>query len=128
MLSLKTSTFTSIFYSAPHNLKEDVKLLFEEFGDREVCTVRELTKLHEEIEFFNLKNGYPKEPKGEYVVIVKGLEKKINELNDLPIIEHYEYYINLGMQNNDAIKQVAKDMGVAKNVIYNHIVAIKKGG
>ena len=30
------------------------------------------------------------------------------------------------MQNNDAIKQVAKDMGVAKNVIYNHIVEVKK--
>ena len=82
--------------------------------------------MYEEIEYFNLADGYPKEPRGEYVLIVKGLETKINELNDLSILDHYNYYINLGMQNNDAIKQVAKDMGVAKNVIYNHIVEVKK--
>lgn len=123
--NLKTINYTLIFYSAPHNLKNDIKLLHQEFGDREVCTVRELTKLHEEVEFFSLKNGYPKEPRGEYVLIVKGLEQNTNELNELSVIEHYNYYLNLGMQKNDAIKQVAKDRQVAKNVIYNQIVALK---
>lgn len=122
---LKCQKSTIIFYVAPHDLKQTVKELFMHFGDREVCTVRELTKLHEEIEYFNLSNGYPKEPRGEYVLIVKGLETKLNELNDLPIFEHYQYYLNLGMQNNDAIKQVAKDMGVSKNIVYNNIVNVK---
>jgi 16S rRNA (cytidine1402-2'-O)-methyltransferase len=126
LTDLKTQKHTLIFYSAPHNLIADIKELFVAFGDRQVCTVRELTKLHEEVEFFSLKDGYPKEPRGEYVVIVKGMENKVNELNDLSIVEHYEYYTKLGMPNNDAIKQVAKDMGVAKNVIYNHIVLNKK--
>ena len=58
--------------------------------------------------------------------LTDSLISKINELNDLSILDHYNYYINLGMQNNDAIKQVAKDMGVAKNIIYNHIVEVKK--
>lgn len=126
LLDIKAQNCTLIFYSAPHNLIADVKLLFKELGDREACTVRELTKLHEEIEYFHLAEGYPKEPRGEYVLIVKGNQNNLSDLNNLSIVEHYEYYVNLGMPNNDAIKQVAKDMGVAKNVIYNHIVELKK--
>ena len=60
------------------------------------------------------------------MLIVKGNQNNLSDLNNLSIVEHYEYYVNLGMPNNDAIKQVAKDMGVAKNVIYNHIVELKK--
>ena len=118
--------YTAIFYSAPHNLKNDIKTLFDVFGDRRACTVRELTKLHEEVEYFTLKNGYSKEPRGEYVLIVSGAETNICDLNNLSVLEHYDYYVNLGVSNNDAIKKVAQDMGVAKNVIYNQIVALKK--
>ena len=118
--------FTTVFYSAPHDLKQDIKTLYEVFGDRETCTVRELTKLHEEVEYFNLKDGYPKEPRGEYVLIVSGTKTNVCDLNNLSVLEHYNYYINLGISNNDAIKKVASDMGVAKNVIYNQIVALKK--
>ena len=118
--------FTTIFYSAPHDLKNDVQTLFAVFGDRPCCAVRELTKLHEEVEFFNLKNGYPKEPKGEYVLIVSGKDKNVCELNNLSVVEHFEYYVNLGIPTNEAIKKVANDMGVAKNVIYNQIVVLKK--
>lgn len=120
---LKTQKFTTIFYSAPHNIKQDVAELFKNFGDREVCSVRELTKLHEEIEFFNLKDGYPKEPRGEYVLIVKGNADNANELNNMSVFEHFEYYQKLGMSKNDAIKQVAKDRGVQKNIIYQQIVS-----
>ena len=126
LLQLSNYSYTTIFYSAPHDLKQDVKTLFEVFGERNACTVRELTKLHEEVEFFNLKNGYPKEPRGEYVLIVDGANKNVCDLNNLSVFEHYEYYVNLGIPTNEAIKKVANDMGVAKNVIYNQIVAIKK--
>src|SRR5574344_279176 len=124
LTNLESIDYTSIFYCAPHNLTMDIKTLFEALGDRQVCAVRELTKLHEEIEYFSLASGYPKQPKGEYVLIVSG-ERHKNELNDLSVLEHYQYYTKLGMGNNDAIKQVAKDMGIKKNVIYNQIVALK---
>ncbi len=123
--SLQDSTFTTIFYVAPHDLKETIKTLHLAFGDRKACTVRELTKLYEEVEYFSLADGYPKEPRGEYVLIVEGLKDNVNELNNLSVLEHYEYYINLGLASNDAIKKVAKDIGVAKSVIYNQIVAMK---
>lgn len=123
---LADTNFTTIFYSAPHDLIDDVKTLAEFFGDRKACTVRELTKLHEQIEYFNLKDGYPKEPRGEYVLIINGTEKDVCDLNNLSVLEHYNYYVNLGIPNNEAIKKVASDMGVAKNVIYSQIVELKK--
>lgn len=123
---LQDNPFTLIFYSAPHNLVEDIEFLHTNFGDREACTVRELTKLHEEVEYFNLHDGYPKEPKGEYVLIIAGNKQDITELNNLSVLEHFEYYVNLGVSSNDAIKKVAHDMGVAKNVIYKQIVELKK--
>ena len=126
LLSLKTTTFTTIFYSAPHNLLDDLQTLFQTFGKRDVCIARELTKLHEEVLFANLSQKYPKEPRGEYVIVVKGQTEQICDLNNLSVIDHYQYYTKLGLSNNDAIKQVAKDMGVAKNVIYNQIVAVKQ--
>ena len=126
LLSLKNNDFCLIFYSAPHNLIEDLKTLNEYFGNREVCIVRELTKVYEEVYFMNLGDEYPKEPKGEYVVIVKNQSANDCELNSLPLMEHYGYYLKIGMSNNDAIKQVAKDLGKAKSEIYNQIVNLKK--
>lgn len=118
----KTIKSTLIFYSAPHKLNEDVKTLYNNLGDRRVCFVRELTKKFEEIEFSTLLEGYKKQPRGEYVVIVEGAQNKQNELNDLTIKEHFEYYLNLNYSKNDAIKLVAKDRNVAKNEIYKIIV------
>lgn len=125
LTNLQDSQFTTIFYVAPHDLKDTVKTIFNVFGDRKVCTVREITKMYEEVEYFTLANGYPKEPRGEYVLIVEGLKNNSNDLNNLSVFEHYEYYVNLGISSNEAIKKVAKDRQVAKNVIYNQIVEIK---
>lgn len=113
---------TLIFYVAPHKLNQDVATLFEYFGDRKVCSVRELTKKFEEIEYFSLSNGYGKEPKGEYVLVVEGSKNSEESLNNLSIKQHYEYYLGLNYSKNDAIKQVAKDRKVAKNEIYQVIV------
>lgn len=114
---------TLIFYSAPHKLKEDVKVLYEFLGDRKVCFVRELTKKFEEVEFGYLKQGYEKQPKGEYVIIVEGVSKKQNDFENMSVIEHYNYYLGLSYSKNDAIKQVAKDRKVAKNEIYQIVIS-----
>lgn len=113
---------TLIFYSAPHKLKDDVKLFYEFLGNRKVCYVRELTKKFEEIEFSMLKNGYEKSPKGEYVIIIEGANNIVNEFQNMTVIEHYNYYLALNYSKNDAIKQVAKDRKVVKNEIYKQII------
>ena len=42
-------------------------------------------------------------------------------MNKLTVKEHFEYYANKGMSDNDAMKSVAKDRGVSKGVIYKEI-------
>ena len=53
----KDLDMTLIFYSAPHDVKKDVESIYKVFGDRRAVTVREITKLHETVESFNLSDG-----------------------------------------------------------------------
>ena len=108
---------TLIFYSAPHDLAKDVEFLSSALGNREACAVREITKLHESVVHFNLAEGYPEEPRGEYVLIVGGAKEE-NGFEKLTAEEHLELYINGGMDRKEAVKRVAKERGVSKNEIY----------
>ena len=125
--SLKNIKTNLIFYVAPHKLLTTIKNIYAVFGNRKCTSVREITKIYEEVENFDLENGYLKEPKGEYVLIIRPSEEVIeNDLNNLTIEQHYDYYQKLGYTKNDAIKQVAKDRCVQKNEIYQQIVNLKK--
>ncbi len=110
-----------VLYVAPHKLVSTMQSIYKIFGNRKCISVRELTKMYEEVEFFSLEEGYPKEPKGEYVLIVQNNLEQENELNKLSIEKHYEHYVNQGLTKSDAIKQVAKDRNVPKNEIYKII-------
>ena len=120
--SIKDYQSTLLFYCAPHKLIANIKTIYSVFGERNCCTVRELTKLHEQIEYFTLSQGYPKEPKGEFVLVVEGASQVENPLNNLTVLKHFDYYIKQNFSKNDAIKQVAKDRNVAKNIIYKQII------
>ena len=79
--------------------------------------MREITKVHEEAVSFKLSEGLKGEKRGEYVLIVEGATAE-NPLNALTEKEHLLHYMLGGMDKKDAIKQVAKDRGVAKSEIY----------
>jgi 16S rRNA (cytidine1402-2'-O)-methyltransferase len=114
-----------IFFTPPHNLTADLEFLHKFLGNRKVVIVRELTKMYEEVYHTTLKQGYDKEPRGEFVLVVEGnTQKEENRLNKLTIAEHLDYYLKLNYKKNDAIKQVATDRGVTRQEIYNF--AIKK--
>ncbi len=113
---------TMIFYSAPQDVDDDIKLLYEVFGDRECVAVREITKIHEEAKHFNLKNGLDGEKRGEYVLVVSGGERKECSLNSLSEIEHINYYIAQGLDKKEALKQTAKDRGVSKSDLYKFTI------
>ncbi len=107
-----------IFYVTQHSIDDDIKNLFSVFGDRKICIVRELTKKFESIYFSTLEKGYDAPLKGEFVLVVEGKDQNENALNDLTIEEHFEYYTNLGLDKNQAIKNVAHDRKVKKDVVY----------
>ena len=72
---------TLIFYSAPHDVNSDLSILYKVLGDRNAVAVKEITKLHEKVYRFALKDAKIEEPKGEFVIIVE-------KSNEFPILSH----------------------------------------
>lgn len=112
---------TLIFYSAPHDINKDIKSLYEGLGERRACAVKEITKVYEKTEFFNLKDGEIKDPKGEFVIVVEA-GKQENLLLNLTEEEHVKYYIEKGIDKKEAIKLVAKERGVSKSSLYKYTI------
>ena len=59
--------------------------------------------------------------KGEMILIIEGKNienNSQNELNELTLEEHYEYYKKQGFDKKEIIKKIAKDRNVNKNEIY----------
>lgn len=119
----KTLDLTLVFHVAPQDMDRDVAAMYEVFGNRRACAVREITKLHEESIAFDLAEGLQGEKRGEYVLIVEGAAYE-NELNSLTVEQHLLHYISGGMDKKDAVKQVAKDRGVTKSEIYKIAIGL----
>ncbi len=117
----KSLDMTLIFYSAPHDVKKDIESIYSVFGERRAVAVREITKLHESVERFNLSSGPATEPKGEYVLLVEG-GKVENENLALSEKEHIELYISQGLDKKEALKRVAKERGVSKSSLYKYTI------
>lgn len=116
---------TIIIYEAPHRIKETLQDIYTIFGNRNIVIARELTKKYEEYIRGSLEDVINNimELKGEIVLIVEGCKQKqeIIDLNKLTIKEHFNYYIEQGIIENEAMKKVAKDRNVSKSVIYKEI-------
>ena len=114
----KDSDLTLAFHSAPQDVDKDIKAMYEVFGDRPACAVREITKLHEESTPFRLKEGLEGQKRGEYVLVVGGAEEKESPLNALSEKEHIQHYMAAGLDKKEALKRAAKDRGVSKSELY----------
>ncbi len=129
---LKNETRTMILYEAPHRLTKTLVELYQTLGNREITLCRELTKKFETVFKTTLEEAITyyeeNEPRGEYVLVLEGKsrqEKKQEEINrweQLTIEEHIAYYEKEGMDHKEAMKMVAKDRGVSKRDIYQHLV------
>ena len=117
---------TLVIYSAPQDVDDDVALLFEAFGPRKAAAVREITKIHESVEYFGLETGLAGEKRGEYVLLVQGAEKSESPLNSLSVSEHVAHYAKQGMEQKEAFKRVAKDRCVSKSEIYREMITQKE--
>lgn len=112
--------YTLIFYEAPHRLEETLKDIQDVLGNRKISISREISKKFEEIYRGNIKEIIEevKDAKGEFVIVVDGnYEEK--SFDKLSIIEHVNLYIKEGKDIKEAMKIVAKERSVPKNVIYN---------
>ena len=117
---INKSDKTIIIYEAPHKMKNTLIDLKEILKNRKIVLARELTKIHEEFirkdidELLeNIDNL-----KGEMILIIEGIEDKVeeeSELNLLTLEEHYNYYKNKGFEKKEIIKRIAKYRNVNKN-------------
>ena len=116
---------TMIFYEAPHKLLNTLQDLLTAFGpDRRISLCRELTKLHEEVIRTTLQGAldYYRElaPRGEYVLVLEGaapVEEEVLTVEDA--LQLVQEAMEQGLSRKDAVKQVAKQTGIAKNTLYD---------
>ncbi len=131
--SLRPEGRTMVFYEAPHKLAATLRDLAETFGaQRRVAVCRELTKLHEEILRTTLGEAadrYAAEaPRGEFVLVVEG--KRLQEEDTCTLEEgvaRAERYRSEGASLKDAVRRAAEECDLAKNAVYEGVLARSKG-
>ncbi len=125
--SLKSEKRTMVFYEAPHKLRRTLDDFEKTFGNREICIVKELTKIHETVFKTNIAEAVryfeENEPRGEYVLIVAGKREENNkEISPEQAVELARELVDKGMSVNDAAKTAATETGVKKSTIYKSLV------
>lgn len=120
---------TMIFHEAPHKLRATLEDMCKAFGEgRKIALCRELTKKNEEVMRLNLAEAVryyeQNDPRGEYVLVVEGAQSTKEDTafwENMTVSQHVDFYVSSGLSKMDAIKRVAKDRGVQKNIIYKEI-------
>lgn len=115
---------TMVFHEAPHKLRATLSDMLAILGDRSVALCRELTKLHEQTMRMTLSQAVAfyesNEPRGEYVLVVAGCEKRTSPAVTLEdgvamVLQRKA----AGLRMKDAVRQVADDTGLNRNELYN---------
>ena len=129
---LKDETRTIILYEAPHHLIATLTQLREALGNRSISLCRELTKKYEDVQKTTLDDVllYYKdnEPRGEYVLVVEGKDRRELEAEaqraweQMTINEHMAIYEAQDIPRKEAMKLVAKDRGISKREVYQALL------
>ncbi|WP_053216967.1 16S rRNA (cytidine(1402)-2'-O)-methyltransferase [Virgibacillus senegalensis] len=126
LIELKNIRATLLFYESPHRLKETLKSICDQFGNRRVSLARELTKRYEEYVRGSaeevLQWAEEQQIKGEFCIVVEGSTETVGEEHywweSMTMKEHVEYYIDQGESSKDAIKKTAVDRKKPKREVY----------
>lgn len=123
---LKTEKRTMVFYEAPHKLPATLKDMLSYFGDRKIVLVRELTKIHETVKHWTLKEAaeYYSEnaPKGEFVLIVEGKKEEAVVYTADEAVALAKKFVAEGKSTSAAAKEASEITGIKKGDIYKSIL------
>lgn len=113
-----------VFYESPNRLVAALSAIAEVLPWREVAVCRELTKLHEEVVRTTLGEAAARyretPPKGEFVLVVAGAaEAAAEDATPEDALARVQALMAGGLSKKDAVKQVAKETGLARNVLYD---------
>lgn len=128
--SIKDIKETIIIYEAPHRIEETLKDVLDILGDRDIVLARELTKKYEEYLSGKVTEILEIVPdlKGEMVLIIDGRHQDeiTEDLNKLDLKDHYNFYLDQGVDPKLAYKMVARDLGISKSQVYNELAKKRK--
>ena len=120
-----------IFYESPHRLIATLELLAEVFPQRQLCVLRELTKVHEEVyrdssshvlEHFSLQHEQGG-IRGELVIVLDGARHEVSQEEAKRSRDDARTYLEQlaheGMSMRDACKMAVQQCNMSKNTIYD---------
>lgn len=109
---------TLVIYESPLRIDKTNILLREILGKRKVSYARELTKKFETIYRMDLDKAMSEtfDNRGEYVIVIEGNKEEIVYENS--IADHVKKYMDLGHDEKEAMKLVAKDRKISKSDVY----------
>ena len=118
---------TIVLFVAPHRLLDDLGDLSETLGaDRPVCIVRELTKMHEEIQWTTLDDALGewshRGPKGEYTIVVQGAEPVVHDVDEAVMLARR--LLDKGMAPSQAAREASRELGVHRRDVYRRLLDI----
>lgn len=129
---LKTETRTTVMYEAPHRLVKTLELLRPVLENRKIVFCKELTKKYEKRMAMTAEQALDfyrnNEPRGEYVLVVEGLDPKAlvharqAEWERMSVSEHVRMYMDQGMSKKEAMKKAAADRRIGKREIYQALL------
>lgn len=124
---------TLLFYEAPHRLQASLQELYKYLGNRPIVVGRELTKKFETFVRTDLERLQKADDfvtiKGEFVLVVGGAVTMETEVTEDKILTTDDYVsavtmlIEDSMAKKEAIREVAKRLGVARRDVYNAVEA-----
>lgn len=115
---------TLVFYETSNELQDSLSCMYDVLGARKAVVCCDVST--EKEKFYHINLGDELEDihsSKKIVIVVEGakIKSSILKLNNMSVEEHYNYYLEQGLDNKEAMKKVAKDRGVSKSDIYKVI-------
>ena len=132
MARLATAEGTTVFFEAPHRITETLATLGVYLGNRPICVGRELTKAHQEFVVSPASSptilGIAR--KGEFSIVVSPPEKVKDSgvpPADADVVLAFRALASAdaSLGRRHAISQVAKQLGLSTNDVYQAIERAK---
>jgi 16S rRNA (cytidine1402-2'-O)-methyltransferase len=126
--TLRSERATLIFYEAPHRVLESLRDAVRVFGpERRAVLAREITKVHEEflrstLQELEIACASRDLLRGEMTLLVAGADPAQsaakNAAADSDLRSAMAFYLGQGLDEQAALKRVARDRGVSKSEVY----------
>ncbi len=115
---------TLVMYEAPHRLLAALEDVRDVLGEREVCVVRELSKLHEE--FWHspvsaaIEHFTETAPRGEITLVVDGAGREPEQAwDEADVREAFAAHMAAGLSRSAAAKAASEESGWPRRKVYD---------